>query len=212
MNRLALLSERRLQSTVSCILTVLLIMCLLSSSGSAEHNDLIAQVDRLILLLADDESRPEAIEQLIHIGGPAIAFLERVLSDQSEESDWVRWGAVRVLERIGGQETVPLLIYALTDRQSYTRKAAADALGRLGDSAVAALPGLVNALADSSVDVRRAAAQALGLMGVASDDVLTGLTVVRYGDPNTQARWDAQMALNRLQVQFDPIPRPRRPI
>ena len=44
-------------------------------------------------------------------------------------------------------------------------------------------------------------------MGVASDDVLTGLTVVRYGDPNTQARWDAQMALNRLQVQFDPIPR-----
>jgi HEAT repeat protein len=182
-------------------------MCLLSSSGSAEHNDLIAQVDRLILLLADDESRPEAIEQLIHIGGPAIAFLERVLSDQSEESDWVRWGAVRVLERIGGQETVPLLIYALTDRHSYTRKAAADALGRLGDSAVAALPGLVNALADSSVDVRRAAAQALGLMGVASDDVLTGLTVVRYGDPNTQARWDAQMALNRLQVQFDPIPR-----
>jgi hypothetical protein len=62
-----------------------------------------------------------------------------------------------------GAPAVPALIQALGDSDWDVRRAAAEALGKLGDPQ--AVPALIQALGDSDWDVRRAAAEALGELG-----------------------------------------------
>jgi HEAT repeat protein len=62
-----------------------------------------------------------------------------------------------------GAPAVPPLIQALGDSDRDVRRAAAEALGKLGDPQ--AVPPLIKALGDSDWDVRRAAAEALGKLG-----------------------------------------------
>ena len=75
----------------------------------------------------------------------------------------------RLVEAFGaaGAPAVPALIQALIqalgDSDWAVRRAAAEALGDLGDSQ--AVPPLIQALGDSGWDVRRAAAEALGAVG-----------------------------------------------
>jgi ParB-like chromosome segregation protein Spo0J len=58
-----------------------------------------------------------------------------------------------------GAPAVPPLIRALGDSDRAVRRAAAEALGKLGDPQ--AVPALIQALWDSDWDVRRAAQQAI---------------------------------------------------
>ena len=79
--------------------------------------------------------------------------------DQSQEAEKLR-------------SAVPSLITVLKGESSVSdRRAAAQALGRLGPTAAAAVPALVRALSDSDWEVRQAAAWALGRIGpvVATD-------------------------------------------
>jgi hypothetical protein len=71
----------------------------------------------------------------------------------------------RLVEAFGaaGAPAVPALIQALGDSGWDVRRAAAWALGKLGDPQ--AVPALIQALGDSDRDVRRAAAEALGKLG-----------------------------------------------
>jgi hypothetical protein len=71
----------------------------------------------------------------------------------------------RLVEAFGaaGAPAVPALIQALGDSDWDVRRAAAEALGKLGDPQ--AVPALIQALGDSDVGVRRAAAEALGKIG-----------------------------------------------
>jgi HEAT repeat protein len=62
-----------------------------------------------------------------------------------------------------GTPAVPALIQALGDSDWDVRRAAAEALGAIGDPQ--AIPALIQALGDSSWGVRRAAAWALGKLG-----------------------------------------------
>jgi HEAT repeat protein len=62
-----------------------------------------------------------------------------------------------------GAPAVPALIQALGDWSENVRRAAAEALGKLGDPQ--AVPPLIQALGDRSENVRRAAAEALGKLG-----------------------------------------------
>ena len=60
---------------------------------------------------------------------------------------------------------MPALTRALKDKDTYVRQAAAQALGKIGAKAKAAVPALANALKDQRPAVRQAAAQALGQIG-----------------------------------------------
>ena len=61
------------------------------------------------------------------------------------------------------------MIEALKDDSKYVRKAAAEALGEIGDKV--AVPVLIETLHDTNKYVRRAAANALGRIGDQSDDI-----------------------------------------
>jgi hypothetical protein len=71
----------------------------------------------------------------------------------------------RLVEAFGaaGAPAVPALIQALGDSDWDVRRAAAEALGDLGDPQ--AIPALIKALGDSDWVVRRASAEALGKLG-----------------------------------------------
>ena len=69
---------------------------------------------------------------------------------------------VEALGKLGDPQAVPPLIKALGDDWDDVRRAAAEALGRIGAPAV---PPLIQALGDSDRDVRAVSAEALGKLG-----------------------------------------------
>src|SRR5262245_34092844 len=69
--------------------------------------------------------------------------------------------ATEVLSFFGAEETVPVLIEALSDEDKEVRSGAAEALGAIGPQAKEALPQLTNALRDKSALVRVRVAGAL---------------------------------------------------
>ncbi|HEX5071437.1 MAG TPA: HEAT repeat domain-containing protein [Vicinamibacterales bacterium] len=98
---------------------------------------------------------------------------QRVLADPAAGADLaalikdvnvgVRRRTALALGRIGGPETLPLLIPALSDADESVRRTAAFAIGLVGDAQGAA--PLEKALADPAASVRGRAAEALGLVG-----------------------------------------------
>ena len=77
----------------------------------------------------------------------------------------VRWKGLRALWRLG-ERAVPTLTQALRDEDPAVREFAADALGRIGPAAEAAVPELLRAIAgDFDSSVRQAAARALAAIG-----------------------------------------------
>jgi len=109
------------------------------------------------------EPDPEVRKPLVwalHLGGErAVAPLIECLSDADE---WVRFGAVVVLAKIGGPAVVPL-VRALYDPNPPVRAGAAEALGRIGDQR--AVEPLANLLHDADAETWHQAAVALGRMG-----------------------------------------------
>lgn len=72
-----------------------------------------------------------------------------------------------------GPAAVPALIQGLADADPEVRYAAAAALGEIWSAAEPAVPALIPVLADVHPDVRRAAAWALGEIGSAAEPALT---------------------------------------
>jgi HEAT repeat protein len=90
-------------------------------------------------------------------------YLHEAFPEAFRRDTALKW---RLVEAFGaaGAPAVPLLIQALGDWWSEdVRRAAAEALGKLGDPQ--AVPALIQALGDSDRDVRAAAAEALGKLG-----------------------------------------------
>ncbi len=99
-----------------------------------------------------------AVEALGRIGdNAAVPELLHALGD-ANENKWVREAAVEALGRIGDNAAVPGLLHALGDADAEVRRAAEEALGRIGAPAV---PGLLAALHDADANVREAAVKAL---------------------------------------------------
>jgi HEAT repeat protein len=92
-----------------------------------------------------------------------------------------------------GAPAVPALIKALGDSDSAVRRAAAEALGKLGDPQ--AVPALIQALGDSDSAVRRAAAEALGAIG---DPQAVPALIQALGDSDWDVRRAAAWALGKL--------------
>jgi Uri superfamily endonuclease len=152
------------------------------------------ELDKLLrtLIAGNDESREAAALALRRYGKIAIEPLSAMLGSQDADA---RWWATRALAEVGGEESVVLLIDALSDRESDVRACAALALGRLEDGAAA--PSLAARLADESAFVASIAADALSMIGEPAVSALAEM----LGDGDTHVRLLAVRALGRIKSQ-----------
>jgi hypothetical protein len=100
---------------------------------------------------------------------------------------------VELLEVGRSEFSIPGLLKAIEDSDSYVRSSAAEALGKLGSEA--AIPALLKAIEHSDSDVRRRAADALGQLG--SEAAIPAL-LKAIEDSDFDVRWSAAYALDTL--------------
>ena len=156
-----------LRSTTIMSLFAWLFCIWMSGCENQTHNQ---KVDRLIRQLQDQDPnvRGNAAITLGQIGAStrdAVPALIQTLQDQKIEG-FVRSNAAITLGQIGTEDGVYVLIQALkNDQDTEVRKAAAGALGAIGDKAVDAVPVLIQALNDQNRRVRGIVAYALGQIG-----------------------------------------------
>lgn len=112
---------------------------------------------------------------------------------------WLRMAATSALVALG-EAAVPGLTGALQDEQAAVRRAAAKALGKLGN--VAALADLLRALTDADIGTRRFAAQALGRIGHASAVAALSDSL---RDPDQDVREASGVALGKIGQPAAPI-------
>jgi HEAT repeat protein len=151
-------------------------------------------VPALIQALGDSDSAVRAVsaEALGAIGDPqAVPALIVALGD------WGDWWSENVRRAAAealvriGAPAVPALIQALGDRSENVRRAAAEALVRIGAPAV---PALIQALGDDEFRVRRAAAEALVRIGAPAVPAL----IQALGDRSENVRRAAAEALGAI--------------
>jgi len=150
-------------------------------------------VPALIQALGDSDSavRRAAAEALGAIGDlQAVPALIQALGDWRSEN--VRCAAAEALGKLGDPQAVPAFIKALGDSDRAVRRAAAEALVKIGTPAV---PAFIKALGDSDRAVRRAAAEALGAIG---DPQAVPALIQALGDRGENVRRAAGEALVRI--------------
>jgi len=158
-------------------------------------------VEPLIEALKDEYwwVRKAAVEALGKIGDPrAVEPLIEALRDKDSD---VCYTAAKALEKIEpewyktevAKKQVPEFINALRHEYSGVRKAAAEALGKIGDQR--AVKPLIEALRDKDSDVRKAAAKALGKIGD-QRAVESLIQALRNNDPDV--RKAAAKALGKI--------------
>lgn len=74
-----------------------------------------------------------------------------------------------------GSTAVPALIMTLRDPEPFARAQAAQALARMGPNAKQAVPALIDALSDPNIEVRQSAARALGQIGPEASEAVPAL-------------------------------------
>jgi HEAT repeat protein len=89
------------------------------------------------------------------------------------------------------------IISYLDANSSFTRTSAADALGNLGPSARAAIPGLVRTLNSGDLFAERAAAIAIGKIGIDMDQVVEPLRI-KIRNPKSDAAIFAAESLGNI--------------
>lgn len=87
-----------------------------------------------------------------------------------------------------GPTAVPALMKALQDADPKVRTRAAQAFARMGPEASDAVPALTRALADKDPDVRRYAARALGQIGPAAETAIPAL-VMAMSEPEEDEKF-----------------------
>jgi Uri superfamily endonuclease len=152
------------------------------------------EFDELLRTLAsgNDEGREAAALALRRYGKIAIQPLAAMLGSQDVDA---RWWAARALAEVDGDESVVLLIDALSDCEPDVRACAALALGRLKDGGAA--PSLAARLADESAFVASIAADALSMIGEPAVSALAEM----LGDGDTHVRLLAVRSLGRIKSQ-----------
>ncbi|MHC4201263.1 MAG: HEAT repeat domain-containing protein [Planctomycetota bacterium] len=181
----------------------------LGKIGPASKEVLPALVRTFELEEADWETCGVATKALAKIGKPSVPSLVEALRDGSS---WVRWQVAVTLGEIGpeAEEAVPALVKALmreeTDmrpgigrRHWYARKAAVEALGKIGPVAV---PALVEALQHKGSALRHAAAEALAGIGPRAKGAIPGLERA-LRDEAKHVREAAAEALRKINVGAD---------
>ena len=90
---------------------------------------------------------------------------------------------IRLLNIITTAKRKEALTEALQDRENQVRQGAANALGKMGEKAVAAVPFLIEALEDDFAFGRGHAATALGRIGKKAARAIPAL-IIRRGNPS----------------------------
>ncbi len=200
------------------------VMLALGSIGPGAN----AAVDKLLAMLQNQQAklRPGAAYALARIGAvQAVPTLKQTVKETGDRllamsSAW----ALVTLEPQNAEFVaiaLPQLISGLTHELALVRTEAANALGRIGPRADAAVPALVKAARDPDPTVRLAAIGALGEMGpVAAKDAAPVLSVlIDHTDPDLRrsaadavGRMGASArgaipALQQMQTLNDPIDR-----
>jgi len=154
-------------------------------------------VPPLLAMLADDNAKRDVREKaaltLRELGDRRVNAAAVALLKSSEA--WLRRAGVTALGFRGNRDAVaPLAEIAADARDDSTvRRAAAESLGRIGDTK--AVDALTKALAATEAYVRRAAAQALGK--VKSPQAVPAL-IKALKDPNTQVAMSSAYSLGRI--------------
>jgi HEAT repeat protein len=132
------------------------------TKGAMEKEIVLALFDKI----DDDE---EFVRRII------VETIVKISPGPQANDSWVRSEAAYYLGEIGpeARETVPVLIWALSDESASVRANAASALGKIGPDASAAIPYLVKALDDEDFDVRLFADIALSQIGFDTKKVVT---------------------------------------
>ena len=96
---------------------------------------------------------------------------------------------------------LPLLVTGLKDKDKEVRCATARLLGKMGHSAVKAVPDLASALDDEDHTVRRIALNALGKIGPSAAKALPVIVTAR-ADKDETVRQAAKIALDRIDPEW----------
>ncbi len=133
-------------------------------------------IPALAAKLADPDLavRHAALWALAKIGPESVPALSQALRAPAGQARILRRPVALELGRLGGIE--PLAEALAHDQQGIVRQAAAEALGKLGPPAKAAVPALVSALEkDPWPAVRRFAAESLGWLGPDAKEAVAAL-------------------------------------
>ncbi len=155
-------------------------------------------VPRLRALLEDPDplQRAGAAHALGEIGDAAKPAVQQLIAHFADGDEHVRWSAADAVGKLK-PETADLapLLRLLRDASGPGRGLAAEALGRVGPEARAAVPQLIEAAFDTRVDVRWRAVWALGRMGPAA---AAAVPLLRRALQDPELRWRAAEALGGI--------------
>jgi len=129
-------------------------------AGKLRLKEAVAPLIQLMEFAEDEELMDRVIEALVEIGGQELDAIHQALFTEEIR---VKVSLLRVLGRIGEEDSVPLLIQALEHPHEEVRIEAARALGQVRTPV--ALEPLMRRLQDSFGHVRRSAAASLGALG-----------------------------------------------
>ena len=130
---------------------------------------------------------------------PAIPKLTTLLSNADLET---AASALTALAEIGGPQTIPPLLAALTNGNPRVSVPAAATLGSLRSRARLAVPALLTALANGDAGLRAAAARALGEIGMNPPQAVPALSRA-LTDTNGLVRFSAALALSLFGTQAE---------
>ncbi len=146
--------------------------------------------------------RANAAQALGSLGPAARHALPRLLALVSDPRQSVRWRAIESASKLGADAaSVPALVAALANTDSYVRAGALWTLRELGPEAREALPALTAAANDAHPGVRAVAVQALARVGQGDPASVAALVAALQGEGDADYRWKAARALGHLGPQ-----------
>lgn len=160
------------------------------SADSSGNEQIKALVDDL--KNRDWRIQVKARERLVNIGKPAVPGLMTALQ-KKDISPPAKAMTIIALGKIGDPRAVDLLVAALSDANSYTRRCAVEALGKTQDPK--GLDPLINALSDKDVTVRQRAVNALGKL---NDARASMPLIAKLSDEDVRVRTSAIKTLATL--------------
>lgn len=149
-------------------------------------------VEKLLMLLKEEEMEEPVVQALKHLGSGGARLLAERLRDGNA---LVRRAVARVLGEIGGAEAEPGLIDLLADENGHVRSNAAEALGSM--KSVKAVAQLLPLLEDEYQSVQESAIEALAAIG---DDSILDALVRNFTSQDAVMRKNIALLLGRLRT------------
>ena len=132
-------------------------------------------VPELLGLLFDQRARSAAIGVILRLGPAAAPRLIAELPQSSDDMTTILFGILAGLGPAAAEQTVPAARQMLRTGDAVARRAAGEALGQLGPTAIQAIPDLIAAVGDANLGVRMQCMQTLSGFGAAADSAVPAI-------------------------------------